>query len=186
MNRTQLRFENLQQVVGSNDMSIVLLTDLQRKNALTVMCDEMMTKQILMRLTGSGVCKTSLPEVLAGMMPSDYELMVFGVHHGQYQVVLVDVKSGQSARLNMCDAVLMHIIANTPFYIEEGLMMRQSVPYVENAPGMAIPVNAISKDMLQEALDKAVEDENYELAVHLRDEIERRNTSGREDGNERD
>ena len=175
MNRIQLRFENLQQVVGSNDMSIVLLTDLQRKNALTVMCDEMMTKQILMRLTGSGVCKTSLPEVLAGMMPSDYELMVFGVHHGQYQVVFVDVKSGQSARLNMCDAVLMHIIAHTPFYIEEGLMMRQSVPFDENASGITIPINTMDTRRLEVVLKQAVADENYELASKVRDEINRRN-----------
>ena len=39
---------------------------------------------------------------------------------------------------------------------------------------MKIPVNALTDEMLSSALAKAVEDENYELATHLRDEINRR------------
>ena len=38
----------------------------------------------------------------------------------------------------------------------------------------SIPVNSVSVDALKEALKRAVEDENYELASQLRDEIERR------------
>ena len=53
-------------------------------------------------------------------------------------------------------------------------MKRQSVPYQRSSNGVAMPLNAISNKMLQEALDKAVEDENYELASHLRDEMRRR------------
>ena len=53
-------------------------------------------------------------------------------------------------------------------------MMRQSVPFAEDARGMSLPVNSISDDMLHQALDRAVADENYELASCLRDEIKRR------------
>ena len=38
----------------------------------------------------------------------------------------------------------------------------------------SIPVNSVSVEALKEALKRAVEDENYELASQLRDEIERR------------
>jgi protein-arginine kinase activator protein McsA len=54
-------------------------------------------------------------------------------------------------------------------------MMRQSVPFREDARGMSIPVNSISEEMLQQALDRAVSEENYELASYLRDEMKRRN-----------
>ena len=39
---------------------------------------------------------------------------------------------------------------------------------------MVLPVNSISNEMLRSALDKAVKDEDYELASHLRDEMRRR------------
>ena len=73
------------------------------------------------------------------------------------------------------DAILLSFISNIPLFIEEKLMKRQSVPYRRSSEGVAMPLNAISNKMLQEALDKAVEDENYELASHLRDEMRRRN-----------
>ena len=58
---------------------------------------------------------------------------------------------------------LLSFISNIPLFIEEKLMKRQSVPYQRSSNGVAMPLNAISNKMLQEALDKAVEDENYEL-----------------------
>jgi hypothetical protein len=53
---------------------------------------------------------------------------------------------------------------------------KQSVDFYEKAKGLSIPVNTISDEMLQSALDKAIKDENYEMASHLRDEINRRKT----------
>jgi bifunctional DNase/RNase len=72
------------------------------------------------------------------------------------------------------DGVLLSFISEIPLYIEAKLMMRQSVPFAEDARGMSLPVNSISDDMLHQALDRAVADENYELASCLRDEIKRR------------
>ena len=37
-----------------------------------------------------------------------------------------------------------------------------------------MPVNSVNIEALQEALKRAVEEENYELASQLRDEIRRR------------
>ena len=54
-------------------------------------------------------------------------------------------------------------------------MKKQSVRYVQDARGMSIPVNTLTDEMLRRALDKAVEDEHYELASQLRDEMKRRN-----------
>ena len=59
--------------------------------------------------------------------------------------------------------------------MEERLYMRQSVPFEEDPHKLTVPVNAISTDMLKKALDKAIDEENYELASHLRDELLNRN-----------
>ncbi len=46
-----------------------------------------------------------------------------------------------------------------------------------------MPVNAISGEMLQHAMKKAIEDEDYELASQLRDEQKRRKDELQEDKN---
>jgi len=176
MNRTQLRFENMQQIVGGEGIALVLLTDMSRTRALTVVCDEQMMYQLLMRIKNPTLCRTMLPETLLSMLTSKYELMVFGLYEGQYQVALMD-DQGKSSRIRMSDAVLLTLISDIPLYIEDNLMARQSVPYDENAKGIAIPINTMDLPRLKMALQNAIAEENYELASQLRDEIKRRSDS---------
>ncbi len=175
MRRVLLRFENLQQIVGSGDLSVILLTDEQRQRVLSVVCDGEMTRQLVMRLQGNKeLCKILLPEVLVQMLSSTCEMTIVGVYDGQYQVMLMDIDSGVSARIRMSDAVLLSIISQIPLYIEERVMSQQSVPFDEETRGVAIPINTLETERLQMALKNAVEEENYELASQLRDELKRR------------
>ena len=175
MDRVLLRFENLQQIVGGEDLSVILLTDEARQRALSVVCDADMTRQLIMRLRGKrDVVKTMLPEVLVRLLPSDLEMLIVGVYEGQYQVMLVDTATGNSLRIRMSDAILLSIISKIPLYIESRLMRRQSMAFDENATGVAIHINSMETDRLRIALKNAVEEENYELASQLRDEIKRR------------
>ena len=54
-------------------------------------------------------------------------------------------------------------------------MRQQAVPFEENAKGVAIPINTMDVKRLNQALQNAIDKENYELASLLRDEIKRRN-----------
>jgi hypothetical protein len=173
MRRTLLRFENVQQVVGGEGMAVIILTDMERKNALSVVCDEQMFRQLQMRVTNPGVCRNMLPETLLKLLPSTYEMMICGLYEGQYQVILMD-DIGNSLRLRTSDAVLLSVMSDIPLYIENGLMERQCFPYDEKAQSIAIPINTMDLPRLKLALEKAVETENYELASQLRDEINRR------------
>ena len=175
MKRTLLRFENIRQIVGTDELSVVLLTDLEQRRTLSVVCDHDMTKQMMMRLNGKReVCRTLLPEVLVKLLPSTYEMMIVGIYDGQYQVMLMDTQSGESQRIRISDAILLSRISKVPLYIEDRLMERQSVPFDEHASGVSIPINTMDTARLKLALKSAVEDENYELASQLRDEIKRR------------
>lgn len=167
----------MQQIVGSEDLSVVLLTDEARQRALSVVCDADMSRQLMLRLQGNReVCKTMLPEALLQLLPSSYEMMIVGVYDGQYQVVLMEMEHGQTVRIRISDAVLLSIISHVPLYIEERLMQRQGVPFDEHAKGIAIPINSMDTPRLKTALQNAVEEENYELASQLRDEIKRRSS----------
>lgn len=175
MERIRLRFECLQQIVGTSEMSVLMLTDEGRQRALSLVCDEQMTHQLMLRVNRPEVCKALLPEVLVQMTAlENFEMMVLGIFDGQYQVVLMDMVNGTTVRIRMSDAVLLTLIARVPLYIEENLMKRQCVVFNEHATGVAIPINTMDTHSLKMALDHAVEEENYELASQLRDEINSR------------
>jgi bifunctional DNase/RNase len=177
MERIRLRFESIQQVVGNENLSVIVLTDESRRYAITVICDEQMTHQILFRCQSPDRAHTMLPESLLQMLTGQYEMMVYGVHDGQYQVVLSDTEFERSTRIRMSDAVLLSMISHYPLYIEENLLHQQSYPFDPNSKGVAIPINTIDMNRLNSALQNAIEEENYELASQLRDEINRRKKS---------
>lgn len=173
MKRTLLRFENVQQVVGGDGMAVIILTDGERKRALSVVCDEPMSQQLQMRMANPKACRTMLPETLVSLLPESYEMLICGLFEGQYQVMLMN-SIGDSVRLRMSDAVLLSLISDIPLYIEDNLMERQCFPFDERAQKIAIPINTMDLSRLQSALADAVENENYELASQLRDEINKR------------
>ncbi len=174
MKRILLRYDSLHQVTGSSDLWVIVLTDEERQNAISVVCDEDIAVQLKVRINAPEISKILLPEALVQLLPSTYEMLIVGIYDGQYQVMLMDTQNGESVRLRMSDAILMSIISKTPLYIEDGLMKRQSYPCEDFTKGVAIPINTMGMDYLKQALDKAVEEENYELASHLRDEIKLR------------
>ncbi len=175
MGRIQLRFENIQSVVGSDKFSVILLTDMQRKYALSMICDKLITDQLLMRINTPDLCRNMLPEALVELLPEgQYEIMIYGIHDGQYQVLLQDLESSNNVRLRISDGVLLSLITHYPLFIDETLMEHQRILFDENARDIAIPINAMNINGLKKALQKAVSAENYKLASQLRDEIERR------------
>ena len=119
-----------------------------------------------------------LPEVLLKLIDvatkEVLEMTIDDVVDGQYNVTLRNVNTRDSFPLRASDAVLLSYISNIPLYIEDQLMDRQSVVYQKDAKGMSVPINAISDEMLDKAMQKAITEENYELASQLRDERKRR------------
>ena len=174
MNRTLLRYDSFHQVSASSGLWVIVLTDEERKKAISVVCDEDIAIQLKLRFNVPEISKILLPEALVKMLPSTYEMLIIGVYDGQYQVMLMDMQNGESVRLRISDAILLSIISEIPLYIEDGLMNRQSYSCEEYTKGVAIPINTMALDYLKEALDNAVAEENYELASHIRDEINQR------------
>ena len=166
MERVRLNFENIQRIVGSDDLWIILLTDEERRNALTVVCDDLTGRQIMLRLKNAKACRHMVYDPL--------EMIIVGVFDGQYQVVLMNLQNMVTHRIRLSDAVLLHLITREPIYIEKGLMTMQSSPFDAEATGVSVPINTIDVKRLKQILGNAVEEENYELASQIRDELKRR------------
>lgn len=185
MNKIRLIFKGISEIVGGDELGLLVLTDPASTRQLTIVCDKQMEYQFGIRIGKAPITDKMLPEALWKMMRmksgEDYELVIYDIQEGQYKAVMTDRQSLHSVQIRASDAILMAYISSIPLYIEEKLMMRQSVPFSKNPVGMSIPVNAISTDMLRQALDKAVDEENYELASHLRDELNKRKDNDKKD-----
>ncbi len=178
MSRIRLVFKGVSEIVGTDDLGVLVLTDEKEQRQITVVCDKAMAVQAELRVHRVPITQIMLPEVLCKVLANQTELqleiLISGIDDGQYRVMLYNKDTLEPTLIRAGDAVLLSMAGNIPIYIDHDLMMRQSVPYKEDSRGVSLPVNTISDEMLQAALDKAVEDENYELASHLRDEQLRR------------
>lgn len=179
--KVQLFFREMAQITGSEGLSVVVLSDSTGCWALTIICDEPMTQQLLIRYNHLPGERQMLPEVLTQMLlqstgtsPDDYELLTYDVAEGQYKTVFINHSTGHSIPLRMSDALLLSTLARIPLFIEERLFLRQRSRFIPHSSGLVIPINTIGLDRLNEELKKAIAEENYRLASSLHEEIKKR------------
>lgn len=175
--RIKLTVTGVSEIVGGAGMALLMLTDTQRERLLAVVCDRLTGREIVMRISGAPLLSRRLPEVLVakcGITASDYELAIHDVYDGEYKTTLHHRYLDTHEPIRVSDGVLLALIAHLDITMEQHLFLRQSVPFDPNSHGMAIPINTLSTKMLRGALQKAIDDENYEMASQLRDEINRR------------
>ena len=179
MNKVRLIFKSVTEIVGSDDVGLLILVDEQQQRQLTIPCDRNMLYQFSLRVQKVPITNRMLPEVLWQVIRSQttlhFEILINDLIEGQYRAVLYNVETLEPVLIRISDAMLLSYVSDIPVYIDEKLMKKQSVKYVHNAQGMSIPVNTLTDDMLNKALNKAIEEEHYELASLLRDEMKRRN-----------
>ncbi len=71
------------------------------------------------------------------------------------------------------DGLILAYTFGSPVTISEELLAKQYMREIGDG-SYSMPVNSVNVEALKEALKRAVEEENYELASQLRDEIKRR------------
>lgn len=181
MARIQLYFQHATEVMGGDCEGLLILTDPFQERQLAVRCNARQLDEFKARMgrrTGqSNKLIDVLMKVIRWQTDLDLEVVITGLDKGQYLAVLSNVDTLDQVSINAPDAVLLSNMSKgkIPIYIDEKLFLKQSSPYDIREKGVSLPVNTLSMGMLRRALDKAVRDENYELASQLRDEIERRN-----------
>lgn len=183
MSKVRLKFHSVGEIVGSDDLAIITLTDEPKERMITIVCDRAMAVQMELRSKQIPITRIMLPEVLAGIIKDQagimMDILIMDIIEGQYRTLLYNRVTLETVPIRASDAVLLSMAARIPIYMESSLMARQSVRFSENSNAISMPVNTLSTEMLDKALQKAVEDENYELASHLRDE---KNEGNRNEG----
>ena len=81
------------------------------------------------------------------------------------EVVCVDSRTS--------DAVAIALRAKAPIFIREELLNRMCIRDEQNG-AISIPITAADENTLRAAMENAIKDENYELAMKLKEEIDSR------------
>ena len=173
-----LKYKGASEIAGTDEVGLLLLTTPDEAWQLTIVCERDMIRQFVLRQKPMAATQCCLPEALWHVVESlsdgQFQLVITAVVDAQYTVILFHGDSLLTVPLRASDAVLLSLVSGIPLMIEEKLLMQQSMPYHEKSTAVAIPINVLSREMLQRALDRAIAQENYEEASHLRDELRRR------------
>lgn len=115
------------------------------------------------------------------------EVLIYRAHEGVFYSYIYFRKDFSDVRMDArtSDAIALAVRCNCPIYIYESILAKESITLKEREAmeeeeedeSEAPEVNVYSKENMQslnKALQKAIDEENYELASILRDEIERR------------
>lgn len=178
MDKVRLIFQSVTEIVGNNDVGLLILADEQKQRELAIPCDKAMLYQFRLRIQKAPITNILLPEILWQALKNEtdaaFEIIIHDLIDGQYRTILFNTDNLTPYAMRVSDALLLAYISGIPIYIDNKLMKKQSVAYQKDRRALSIPVNTITDSMLEKALKKAIQDENYELASHLRDEIKRR------------
>lgn len=107
------------------------------------------------------------------------EVFIYKAFEGVFYSYLCFEKEGEIHQVDArtSDAIALALRFRTPIYTTEAIIETESIRMEEGGP-ISVPITAVKMSLLKEALNKAVKDENYELASQIRDEIHRREQGG--------
>ncbi|MCF0244444.1 MAG: bifunctional nuclease family protein [Bacteroidaceae bacterium] len=183
-----IRFKHTQEIKQAKFINLLILVDQDEKRQLVVVTD----KPTAMNISATHEARKdpwarrlflqrSALHVVMSLMPEEMKKLMF-IHidriiDGQYQAHLVR----RNAELNepehplrISEAILLSLVADIPIYIDDHLWRIQSTPYNETSNGTTIPANTLPLPLLKSALKSAIENEQYEMAKILNDEINNR------------
>ena len=177
----KLRLESVMSMESSgHQLSLVTLINDKEDRQLTFVCDRYVRDQFVTRDTAKTKIDTIrlLPEVLIEILRNNrtmelknLRIIIYGVYEGEYETELEDLNSSLTYPIRLSDAVLLSSISKIPIYVLSSILDRQGTPYSkQDMYTKSMPINILPEDNLREALQNAINNEDYQLAKVLSDE----------------
>jgi len=172
-------------IASDSERSIVILREKDGERILPVVMSTRRALTLMMRT------KLSLPVPVPASVPDltfhllrkfDITLsrvVLTTLKDGVFFCTVVAEREGQEQQLDYClaaDGLVMATTACCPIMIESQLMEAQYMHKVGDN-SFSLNINTLTQKMVEDALQHAVENENYEVASLLRDELAKRTAS---------
>ena len=124
MNKTRLLFKTVSEIVGTDDIGLLVMVDAAQTRQLAITCDKHMLHQFGLRLGNVPILGSLLPEVLTmirNLNADRYEILIVDVNDGQYRLCMTSIRESQLVCWRASDAILLSLIAHLPVYIDTAL-----------------------------------------------------------------
>ena len=181
MARVRLIFKSVCRISDSDDRGLLLLVDSVMNKQLAVPCGHYVLQEFIRRIEGGEQTTKMLPEAMLSVLKQqgdmNFEVLIDGLlPSGDYSALLIHSHTLTSHPIDLSEAVLLSFASRgeIPIYIEDKFFNRQSTPYDTETHSVSIPLDVMDSKVIEESLQKAIKEENYELASILRDELNRR------------
>lgn len=182
-----VRLESVYNINSSDgNMSIVSLVSDDETRQLTFICDRCFIDKYELHDDDpdkqNGRHSRLLPEVLLRVIDTiddslvgDLCVIITGISDGEYQSHLIAGDNRICFPIKLVDAVLLSKISSVRLYVRKDVLVRQGSVYSkDDIYTKSMPISILPASKLNNALDKALRDEDYRLAKVLSDELKKR------------
>ena len=162
----------------ADDACIITLTDEGEKRALYIVLEKEMANEIKMHEKKMEDANCHLVDVFSKVLKDEgavhYRIVFEGILNQGLKAKLVNVITDASYDIRPEMAVLLSLKTDFEMCTSLDVLQKFSTPYNKNVMSVALPIMSLPDSLLHKALEKAVEEENYEGASFIRDEMKRR------------
>ena len=178
MEKIKLVYQGAFAIADAEEACVVTLTDAEEERALSIVTDKPMANEIKFRQLDKDVKHPHLVDVLARMIceqgPQAYHVVFEANGNIGPKAKLVNATSGSAYSLPQDEAVLLALAAGLEIFTNMEVLQKFTTPFRKDVMSVALPIVGLPDSLLKKALEKAVEEENYEGASFIRDEMKRR------------
>lgn len=162
----------------ADDACIITLTDEGEKRALYIVLEREVANEIKMHEKKMEDANCHLVDVFSKVLKDEgavhYRIVFEGILNQGLKAKLVNVITDASYDIRPEMAVLLSLKSDFEMCTSLDVLQKFSTPYNKNVMSVALPIMSLPDSLLHKALEKAVEEENYEGASFIRDEMKRR------------
>ena len=155
---------------------IISLVDESEKRALSIMTNEYVAEQLKACNSKTSDFKNDVISVLWTLFDrlnvDDFYLEFDATPERGVFATLVNKITNERMSIKTDQAVLLSVAADIEMYTTELVIKEISTPFNRNdmsSTSCAVPISALPDQMLEKALDSAINEEDYEFFVHFKD-----------------
>ncbi len=174
--KTKLIFRGVYDIVGNDQVGLVVLTDEDKTRQISIICDRNMMVSLSLRREPTVRIDKLLPEVLWTVVKRytsiDFMLLFTDVRDCEYVAYLYSMDNSVAIPIRASDAVLLSQISGLPVMMDTEVFLKHSTPYLPVSSKVPVCYSLLSDSMLEKELERAIEKEDYKKASLLNEELQ--------------
>ena len=174
----KLIYKGIFSIPEADDVCLITLTDEGEKRALYIVLEKEVANEIKMHENMMEDADCQLVDVFSKVLKDEgavhYRIVFEGILNQGLKAKLVNTITDASYDIRPEMAVLLSLKSDFEMCTSLDVLQKFSTPYNKNVMSVALPIMSLPDSLLHKALEKAVEEENYEGASFIRDEMKRR------------